>query len=356
MKDMGLPQFTTVIEGLAADVVKVIKGDCGKKLGKKHLCQNPQTHLSACPALGLRCSVEKYFLEHPDEGTMDYEDFGRPFRFIVKGKFLAIDYNGSEFELRRDRHSRGTLFHLSDDEEQIICNRTYVGNLASHQVYPEDVFYIQQNQKYLSSQGKWTDSTENALEVQISPEPDWGDPRPTISPLTNPVLSDDNPISADGIDLYQPGQQFFIYPIGGLWMGNAEHSPENKLVFRGNPYSDGLTFELSLHDGRTRIVSDQGMFLTVVLPAECAQYLDQECRQHTASTRCLRCERNYTIGFDSEPRDCIALVPRGLSSMFAFYDGVFYYHFDAVRGSYAELRRVEHVEDASLFQFVSFLS
>lgn len=289
-------------------------------------------------------------------GAMEYEDFRRPFRFIVTGRFIAIHYNGRDFELHRDRHSRGTLFHLSDVDEQIICNRTYIGNLTSHPDYPDDVFYIQHKQQYLSSQGKWTDSIDNALKVQISPEPDWGDPPPTISPLAYPVISADNPISADGIDLYHPDQQFLIYPIGGLWMGNAEHSPEDKLVFRGNPYSDGLTFEFSVHDGKTRIVSDDGMFLTVTMPAECAGYLDEECRQHTASTRCPRCERNYTIGFVSEPRDCITLVPRGLPSMFVFYDGVFYYYFDAIKGSYAELERVERIEDASLFQFVGFLS
>ncbi|KAJ6094078.1 hypothetical protein N7467_002923 [Penicillium canescens] len=287
---------------------------------------------------------------------MEYEDFRRPFRFIVTGHFIAIHYNGSDFELHRDRHSRGTLFHLSDDDEQIIYNRTYIGNLTSHPDYPDDVFYIQHKQQYLSSQGKWTDSIDNALKVQIAPEPDWGDPPPTISPLASPVISADNLISADGIDLYQPDQKFLMYPIGGLWMGNAEHSPEDKLVFRGNPYSDGLTFELSVYDGKTRIVSDDGMFLTVIMPAGCAEYLDEECRQHTASTRCPGCERNYTIGFVSEPRDCITLVPRGLPSMFVFYDGVFYYHFDAIKGSYAELERVERIEDASLFQFVGFLS
>lgn len=52
---------------------------------------------------------------------------------------------------------------------------------------------------------------ENALTVQIDPEPGWGDPSPTISPLANPVISADRPISADGIDLYQPDQHFLIY-------------------------------------------------------------------------------------------------------------------------------------------------
>ncbi|KAE8362272.1 hypothetical protein BDV27DRAFT_159938 [Aspergillus caelatus] len=43
MKDMGIPQHAKVIKGLAADVAKVIKQDCGKILGKGHLCQNPET-------------------------------------------------------------------------------------------------------------------------------------------------------------------------------------------------------------------------------------------------------------------------------------------------------------------------
>jgi len=290
------------------------------------------------------------------EDSMEDEDFDHPFRFIVTGRFVAVHYNGSDFELQRDRHSRGTLFYLSNDREQIIFNRTYIGSLISHPDYRDDVFYIRREHQYLSEQGKWTDNIENALKVQIDPEPDWGDSPPTVTPLANPVISAENPISADGVDLYQPDQAFLLYPGRGLWMGNAEHSPEDKLVFRGNPYSDGLTFSLSVHEGKTRIVSDDGKFLTVIMPSECAEYLDEACRLHTASSRCTRCEKQYTIGFASEPRDCLTLVPRGLPSMFVFYDGVFYYYFDALRGSYAELKRVERVEDASLFQFVAFLS
>lgn len=77
---------------------------------------------------------------------MEYEDFRRPFRFIVTGRFIAIHYNGSEFELRRDCHSRRTLFHLSSDDEQIICNCTYIGSLTSQPDYPEDMFSINREQ------------------------------------------------------------------------------------------------------------------------------------------------------------------------------------------------------------------
>lgn len=155
---------------------------------------------------------------------MEDEDLSRPFHFIVTGRFIAVHYNGGDFELHRDRHSRGTLFHLSDAEEQIICNRTYVGSLTSHADYPNDVFYIRREQQYLSSKGTWTDSIGNALIVQIDPEPNWSGTPPTISSLPNPVISADHPISADGIDLYQPDQQFLMYPIGNIWVGNAEHS------------------------------------------------------------------------------------------------------------------------------------
>ncbi|KAJ5767047.1 uncharacterized protein N7511_004663 [Penicillium nucicola] len=264
---------------------------------------------------------------------MEYEDFSRPFRFIVTGRLLAILYNGREFELHQDRHGRGTLFHLSDDEEQIIFNRSYIGSLSSHSDFPDDVFYIKRDQ-----------------------QANLGQPPPTIAPLVNRVTSTDNPISADGIDLYQPGQQFILYPFGGLWMGNTERSPEDKLVFRGNPYSDGMTFEFSVHNGNMRITSDDGMFLSVVMPTNTTECRDEKCQQHTASTRCPQCQRRYTMGFVSEPRDCITLIPRGLPSMFVFFDSIYYYHLDALRGSYAELVRVERIEDASLFQFVSFLS
>lgn len=288
---------------------------------------------------------------------MEEEDLRRPFRFIVTGRYIAVHYDGNDFELHSDRHSRGTLFHLSDDDEKIIYNRTYIGHLISHPDYQNDVFYIRCGQQYLSQRGQWTDSVYDALKVQIDPEPDWGGNPPTIPPLANPVISARNPISADGIDLYHPDQWFILYPITGdcLWMGNSEKSLESKLVFRGNPYSDGLSFQLSVHDEKTRISSDDGMFLTVIMSPGSADYLNEECRHHNASSRCPRCMDLYTIGFHSEPRDCITLVPRGLPSMFALYDGIFYYRVDVVKGSYAELDRVERIEDASLFQFVGFL-
>lgn len=131
---------------------------------------------------------------------------------------------------------------------------------------------------------------------------------------------------------------------------------DDMLIFLGETYSYGLPFKITMHEGKTRIVSGDGKFLTVKIPADLVKYAEEECRQHTASTRCSRCDRTYTIGFVSEPRDCITLVPHGLPSMFVFYDGVFYYPFDVLKASYADLRRVERIEDASLFQFVSVLS
>jgi hypothetical protein len=82
---------------------------------------------------------------------MEYEDFDHPFRFIVTARFVAIHYNGSDFELHRDRHSRGSLFYLSNDEKQIIYNRTYIGSLTSHPKYKDEVFYIHHEQQYLSA-------------------------------------------------------------------------------------------------------------------------------------------------------------------------------------------------------------
>lgn len=290
------------------------------------------------------------------EDTMEDEDFSCPFHFFVTGRFIAIHYNGGNFELHRDRHSRGTLFYLSDDGEQIICNRTYVGRLTSLPDYPDKVFYIRREQQYLSSQGIWTDSIDNALIVQIDPEPIWSGTPPTISPLANPVISADHPISGDGIELYHPDQHFQIYPVGHQWIGNAEHSPEDMLFFGGHPYSYGLTFKISVYEGKTRIVSDDGMFLTFMMPTQEIEHLPEECQQHTAPTRCSHCDRRYTMGFVSKPCDYLTLVPRGLPSMFVFYDSVFYYQFQALTASYAMLNRVERIEDASLFQFISSIS
>ncbi|KAE8419730.1 hypothetical protein BDV36DRAFT_293847 [Aspergillus pseudocaelatus] len=43
MKDIGIPQHAKIIKTLARDVAKVVKKDCGKLLGKGHLCQDPET-------------------------------------------------------------------------------------------------------------------------------------------------------------------------------------------------------------------------------------------------------------------------------------------------------------------------
>jgi hypothetical protein len=39
--------------------------------------------------------------------------------------------------------------------------------------------------------------------------------------------------------------------------------------------------------------------------------------------------------------------------MFVLYDGVCYYRVDAIKASYADVNRVESIEEASLFQFVA---
>ncbi|GMF66782.1 unnamed protein product [Aspergillus oryzae] len=40
---MGMPQHTKIVQNLAEDVFKVVKGECAKNLGKGHLCQDPET-------------------------------------------------------------------------------------------------------------------------------------------------------------------------------------------------------------------------------------------------------------------------------------------------------------------------
>lgn len=62
---------------------------------------------------------------------------------------------------------------------------------------------------------------------------------------------------------------------------------------------------------------------------------------------------HYTIGYGSEPQEGFLLVPKGLSTMFALNDGLFYYKVNVLKASYAEVQRVEDIDDASLFQFVA---
>lgn len=283
---------------------------------------------------------------------MEYEAFDRPFRFIVTGHYLAVHYNSSNFELCRDYHARGALFHLSDDETGIIHNRTYVGVLEEHPNYEGDVFYIRNESQYLTLDGQWTDNASDAVRVQLDPVGDYGDEEAPLLP--NPVLNAANPVSADGIDLYHPDKYFSLYPITGdcLWTGDAGEF-QGTLFFGGNPYSVGMGFQLSKHGGKTRIRSYDGKYLTVMMDAEVAACLDEGCKEHTRSNRCSSCMRCYTIGFTSQPEECLSLVPRGLPTMFVLYDGLCYYRVDALKASYASVTRVEDIDDATLFQFVA---
>lgn len=124
------------------------------------------------------------------------------------------------------------------------------------------------------------------------------------------------------------------------------------LVFRGNPYSSGMGLQLSKHEGKIRVLFENDKYLTVTMDPDVASCLPEECKQHTSLTRCSECMEQYNIGFSSEPQECFSLVPKGLASMYALYDGLCYYQFAAYKGSYAELRRVESIEAASPFQFV----
>lgn len=285
---------------------------------------------------------------------MEDEGFDRPFRFIVTGQYLAVHYNVGNFELRRDYHGRGSLFYLSDDETAIIHNRAYVGILTEDADYDGDVFYISKESQYLTQDGSWTDSISNAVKVQLDPMGDfYNDQSPLPPSLSNPTIDTGNPISADGIDLYHPDKNFCLYPITGdcLWLGDAGEL-NGTLFFGGNPYSMGIGFQLSKHEGKTRIRSCDGKYLTVTMDAEVAAYLNEGCKEHTRLSPCSRCMRCYSIGFTSEPEECLSLVPRGLTTMFVLYDGLCYYGVDALKGSFATVVRVQDIQDATLFQFV----
>ncbi|KAF4186333.1 hypothetical protein CNMCM7927_005567 [Aspergillus lentulus] len=288
---------------------------------------------------------------NPDDEALD-----RPFRFIVTGKYLAVRYDDNGFTLHRDYHGNGSLFYLSDDEIHIIRDRTYVGQLSSHPIYKDNVFHICRGSQYISREGRWTDNIDEALDVQIDPEdPDRADSTdnaPILS-LSEPIIDPAHPVSADGIDLYHPDKQFALYPVtsDGLWYGDASNF-NGKLIFGGNPYSAGIPFQLSVHEGRARIRANDGMYLTVVMEDDLVPYLKEECRQHSRVSSCAHCSTWYSLGFRAEPEDCLALIPHGLPSMFVLHDGAFYYRMNVLKASYAEPERVKHIEEASLFQFV----
>lgn len=286
----------------------------------------------------------------------DDEGLDRPFRFIVTGKYLAVRYEDNSFTLHSDYHGHGSLFYLSDDETHIIRDHTYVGQLSSHPIYKDNVFRICRGSQYLSREGHWTGNIDEALDVQIDPEDpdstDSADNAPILS-LPEPIINSTHPVSADGIDLYHPNKQFALYPVtrDGPWYGDAGNF-NSKLIFGGNPYSAGLPFQLSVHEGRTRIRANDGMYLTVLIQDDLVRYLKEECRQHSRVSSCAHCSTWYSLGFRPEPDDYLALIPRGLPSMFVLHDGAFYYSVNVLKASYAETKRVKHIEEASLFQFV----
>jgi hypothetical protein len=280
---------------------------------------------------------------------MENEGFDRPFRFIVTGQYLAVHYNGSDFEISRDYHARGTLFYLSDDETKIIHNNNYIADLTDYPDYEGDLFYISKESQFLAQDGQWTDSVQDAIKLQIDPEGDYGDAgRPIPLSIPYPIVDTNNPISADGVDLYHPDKWFSLYLITGdhLWLGDAREF-ENVLSFGTNPYSDGIPFQLSKHEGKTRIQSYDGKYLTAMMEADLATHLDESCKQHTKFSQCSRCMGWYTLGFSIEPQECLSLVPRGLPSMFALYDGFSFYKVAE------RIVRVQDIEDASVFQFVA---
>lgn len=288
--------------------------------------------------------------------NMDGEALDRPFHFLVTGQYIAVHYDGQNFALHSNHHLRGDLFYLSDNEEKIIHNGTYIGHLTSHPDHRDDVFYICREEEYLSQSGSWTASISDALKVEIHPFNTYDDPSDIniLTALSDPVINDQNPISADGVDLYHPNAHFCLYPLNGdcLWTGDAGEF-NDELFFGGDIYSNGQIFRLSVNDdGKTRIRSGD-KFLSITMAPDKAEYLPEECRQHNAWSKCEKCARWYGLGFQSDPEDCFTLIPRGLPSMFVLHDGAYYHRVSVLKASYATTERVERIEDASLFQFVS---
>lgn len=289
---------------------------------------------------------------------MESESLRRPFHFIITGKYCGIHYDGNDFQLQTDLYYlRGSLFYLSRNQEKIIHDGNYVGYLTCHPDYDRNVFYIRREEKFFSNEGTWTDRVEDALHVQIHPlnkfEAETSSKKAPLI-ISDPTGNPQHPISADGVDLYHPDAWFSLYPIsaGYPWMNDADEF-ESQLVFCGQPYSYGIRFRLSELDGKTQIRLSDERYLGVTMNAEMAEYLPEECREHNAFGRCAHCMGWYSIGSASGPQKGFTLVPSGLPSMFLLYDGVCYYQFNVIKASFANLTRVENIEAASLFQFVS---
>ncbi|KAE8373872.1 hypothetical protein BDV26DRAFT_271049 [Aspergillus bertholletiae] len=322
------------------------------------------TNTSYKYGLQIRARIPFHNLKHRQGHrliTMDAIADGEIFRLIVTQRYVSVSYDGTDLVFTPGHHLHGDLFSISEDGKLIHGpDETEVGILVPDSDYPDDLFYFSRNSKYLCEGGVWAPSADGALQLQVNSmdEYDRENPPPIRTEISNPVIDAQNPVSADGIDLYHPDAWFTMYftdcscrEYGSVEESSAPEFPP-ELVLTGSPYGAGFPFRLSTQDGKVRIQDPNDRFLGLILKPSLAEYRSDECKGHDAFTGCSSCYYCYAVGFVSEPEHPITIIPHGLPTTFALYDGKYYYSVNIIKSSYSELQRVGSIDNASLVQFV----
>jgi hypothetical protein len=212
------------------------------------------------------------------------------FRYIVIGEFKYVLLNEGRFEIHDGHYLNGTVF-----EEN---------NLESSG--EEGLYYL-----------------EDKLVCTVDVD-DLNDFQPRdLSPFTPSPI-----VSTDGIPIFTSKASFCIKLFSDV--GEVDEF-DDKLVFRGNIFTQGMSFKFEQEDNEVYIQS---------LGEDDYRYL---------------CHQDNKIYFtEDKPRDNnIQFVVGKHPGLFYLYDGEYYYIVRFYKASYGEVIRTDSIENATVFQLIS---
>jgi hypothetical protein len=212
------------------------------------------------------------------------------FRYIVIGEFKYVLLNEGRLEIRDGHYLHGSVFeenHLQPSEQEGLFH------LEDKLVCTVDV--------------------DNLNDFQ---------PR-ELSPFTQSPI-----ISTDGIPIFSSKASFCFKLLKNV--GEASEF-EDKFVFRGNIFTQGLTFEFVHEENEIYIRS-----------------LDENDDRYL-------CYQDNSIYFteDKPKENNIQLVSGKYNGLFYLYDGEYYYAARFYKASYGEMARVNSKDEATIFQLIS---
>jgi hypothetical protein len=212
------------------------------------------------------------------------------FRYIVIGEFKYVLLNEGRLEIHDGHYLHGSVFeenHLQPSEQEGLFH------LEDKLVCTVDV--------------------DNLNDFQ---------PR-ELSPFTQSPI-----ISTDGIPIFSSKASFCFKLLKNV--GEASEF-EDKFVFRGNIFTQGLTFEFVHEENEIYIRS-----------------LDENDDRYL-------CYQDNSIYFteDKPKENNIQLVSGKYNGLFYLYDGEYYYAARFYKASYGEMARVNSKDEATIFQLIS---